>query len=282
MDKAIYQNIYNWRLAEALLLMANWKNSEIITRNGEKLIIKRGQLITGREELARKTGLGSQSIRTSLKHLEKLEFLTINSTKHYTVITICNYDSYQDINNLPNQHSNHDLTRTQPGPNQDLTTYEQDKQDKQRKKDQPLLHTPEQIPEVVVVEETKSIIQKDKERHLGKPINTPEQLIEFWYSILNCFGIKKIDDLFGNAGKVDWAASNDIINLRKVELDELKAIIWDLAIEKFLDVRSKHNYVKKTNISNVFTSLSYVCRCLRSSGVVGYPSKSVDKSNSIF
>ena len=76
-----------------LLLMANHDEQK-----WHGMVIPRGSLLTGRKKLAEETGLTEQSVRTSLIKLEKSQNLTNKSTNKFTLITICNYDSYQGKN----------------------------------------------------------------------------------------------------------------------------------------------------------------------------------------
>lgn len=80
--------------------------------DGDK--IGRGQLFTGRKYLSKEWKIGQQSVRTILRHLEEDGFLTIKSTSKGSILTICNYDSYQMLP-LPNQPSD------QPTGNQRVT-----------------------------------------------------------------------------------------------------------------------------------------------------------------
>jgi predicted transcriptional regulator len=100
-----------------LLLMAN-------TDDGYKwkgISLNRGQLLTGRKKLAKDTGLSEQTIRTCLKRLESTNEITIKSTNQYSIITICNYNTYQDEtqnnNQQNNQQNNKRLTSNQPATN---------------------------------------------------------------------------------------------------------------------------------------------------------------------
>ena len=104
-----------------LLLMANHDEQK-----WHGMVIPRGSLLTGRKKLAEETGLTEQSVRTSLTKLEKSQNLTNKSTNKFTLITICNYDTYQDTltdyqpTNQPT--TNQQLTNNQPTTNQQLTT----------------------------------------------------------------------------------------------------------------------------------------------------------------
>jgi hypothetical protein len=100
---------------------------------GEKFKISPGQTITSLESLATKSGVSTQNVRTALKRFEKLEFLTNESTKTGRLITILNWELYQEEFETPNKATNKDLTKTQQRPNKDLTTNKNDKNDKNEK-----------------------------------------------------------------------------------------------------------------------------------------------------
>ena len=74
-----------------LLLKANWEDKE-----WHNILVKRGQLITGRKKLSEETGLSERQIRTSLDKLISTNEITKSITNKYTIITINNYSKYQD------------------------------------------------------------------------------------------------------------------------------------------------------------------------------------------
>jgi hypothetical protein len=101
--------------------------------------IKRGQLIVSRNKITNEWFKGDkeiteQKVRTSLKKLEKLLFLTSTSTSNYTLLEVLNYNVYQDKPDEDNQVSNQVLTKSQPSTNQVLTTNKNVKNDKNVKK----------------------------------------------------------------------------------------------------------------------------------------------------
>jgi hypothetical protein len=59
----------------------------------------------------------------------------MRSTSRYSLLVIENWDTYQTETNTGNQHSNHDLTTSQPGPNHDLTTEEEVKKLRREEED---------------------------------------------------------------------------------------------------------------------------------------------------
>lgn len=59
--------------------------------------IKRGQFLSSLNHLATDTGLSVRNIRTSLKHLESTGDVTREATHQLTKLTICNYDTYNNL-----------------------------------------------------------------------------------------------------------------------------------------------------------------------------------------
>lgn len=104
-----------------LLLKANFE-----PRKWHGIEIGRGEIITGRHQLATETRLTEQQIRTVLKKLENTGEITIKSTNKYSIITICNYVKYQgcETDNQPTNQptNNQQTTNKQPTNNQQLTT----------------------------------------------------------------------------------------------------------------------------------------------------------------
>ena len=75
------------------LLSANHKPAK-----WRDLTIKRGQLVTSYEKLAAHNGLSIQQVRTALEKLQSTHEITYQSTSQYSIITIKNYNLYQDSN----------------------------------------------------------------------------------------------------------------------------------------------------------------------------------------
>ena len=75
------------------LLSANHKPAK-----WRDLTIKRGQLVTSYEKLAAHNGLSIQQVRTAIEKLQSTNEITYQSTSQYSIITIKNYNLYQDSN----------------------------------------------------------------------------------------------------------------------------------------------------------------------------------------
>ena len=127
-----FQKPHTWHYFQYCLLKANHTDKSILW-NKEEIIIERGCFITGRKEAAKETGLSQQNIRTALLTLHNLGMIeksTIKSTSKYTYIKVCNYDTYQQQDIQSNHQINQQSTSNQPAINQQLTTNNNDKNDK--------------------------------------------------------------------------------------------------------------------------------------------------------
>jgi len=117
------------RLFVHLLLSANHKENQ-----WQGVVVKRGQLITGRKSLSQDTGMSEQSIRTCLARMKSTNEVTSKSTNKFSIITICNYEEYQGGENEINQQINQLPPSNQPAINQQSTTNKNVKKEKNDKK----------------------------------------------------------------------------------------------------------------------------------------------------
>ena len=78
------------------ILKANWK-----ARKWRGIVIQRGQFITSLEQLSQETRLSIKQVRTALKHLTETGELANLSTPQYRIITVVNYDRFQEPANQP-------------------------------------------------------------------------------------------------------------------------------------------------------------------------------------
>ncbi len=88
-----YKDENTMRLFIDLLLDANYEDSKVGFE-----IIKRGQCLTSLKRMHERTGLTYQQIRTSLDKLQKSEEINKQTTNRYSIITINNYNDYQEPN----------------------------------------------------------------------------------------------------------------------------------------------------------------------------------------
>ena len=83
-----------------LLIDANFKDCE-----WEERTVKRGQLVTTLQMLSNDTGMSIQEVRTCLKKLSASGVIRSETTFRRTIITICDYDSYQDVQQATNKEA---------------------------------------------------------------------------------------------------------------------------------------------------------------------------------
>jgi hypothetical protein len=76
-----------------------------------------GQLIFGRKAASKDLGISEMTIRTCLKKLKNLKNLTIKSTNKYSIISIVNWNTYQQANCITDQQNNQQVTSKQPASN---------------------------------------------------------------------------------------------------------------------------------------------------------------------
>lgn len=138
----LYRSITDWRWfsnANTLQVFIYILSSANIRNNGFMgVTIHRGELATSYNTISMKTGLSIQQVRTCISHLKSTGEITTKRYSKFFVITIINYDAYQD-GKLPkkeekstfNQQSlNNHLTITQQSPNIHLTTIKEYKNNK--------------------------------------------------------------------------------------------------------------------------------------------------------
>ena len=105
----IHRKILDWewwndtnttRLFFYLILKANWED-----KKWRGITVKRGQVITGIFKLGQQTKMTVQQTRTALSKLKSTNEITIQSTNEYSLITVNNYNKYQDTNQQNNKRT---------------------------------------------------------------------------------------------------------------------------------------------------------------------------------
>jgi len=97
---SLYRRFTEWEWYDSIavkclfvhcLLLANYK-----TKNWKGVTIQRGQFITSYEKLAHSNGLTIHQVRTALNKLKMTGEVAVKTTSQYSIITVKNYDLYQD------------------------------------------------------------------------------------------------------------------------------------------------------------------------------------------
>jgi len=74
-----------------LLLTVNYEDSRYRGHD-----VPRGSRVAGLNRLSEETGLSFQKLRTVIDKLKSTGEITVKSTNKFSIITICNFDKYQD------------------------------------------------------------------------------------------------------------------------------------------------------------------------------------------
>ena len=127
----IDRNIERWRwwqkgktLHVFLFLLLN---ANVVDHAFEHDIVHRGQVATSLGSIVKSTGLTLQEVRTAILHLKSTGEITVKSCNRYQVITIVNYNAYQDVPQTKQQRKQHSINKQSTGNQQQ---YKNDKHDK--------------------------------------------------------------------------------------------------------------------------------------------------------
>jgi DNA-binding Lrp family transcriptional regulator len=98
------------------LIQANHKEKNVPVNTGRSITVvkvQRGQFIFGRNKAAEKLRIKPSTVWFAMQKLEKLENLDMDINNHYTLVTIRDYDFYQNMENYVNKHVDNQLTGNQ-------------------------------------------------------------------------------------------------------------------------------------------------------------------------
>jgi len=95
------RNIRYWRWFKNPKTFLVWiwliTSANIEAHDFEQETIKRGEIATSRKSIAAATGLTEDEVRTALKHLKSTGEITSRIRAKYQVITIVEFDKYQNV-----------------------------------------------------------------------------------------------------------------------------------------------------------------------------------------
>lgn len=93
--KGFYRDSHFVHLWIHVLLKANHREAEFMW-NGKLKKLKRGQFLTGRKALQEETGINEHKIERILKLFESEQQIEQQKTNRFRLITVKNYEKYQD------------------------------------------------------------------------------------------------------------------------------------------------------------------------------------------
>jgi DNA replication protein DnaD len=121
-ESTVFENPFTWQVWTWCLMKANHEEKEI-PFNGKDIMIKRGQFVTGQTKaLKEMKKMSARKYRTSITYLKSTNRITCRPTNKFTIITVCKYEDYQNINNqtdkqINKQTTNHRQTTDKPPTN---------------------------------------------------------------------------------------------------------------------------------------------------------------------
>ena len=115
-----YSDANVFRVFTHLILTANW-----VPKYWKGVPVNRGQKVTSIQHIAEETGLTQQRVRTAIKKLKSTGELTTKSTNKYTLVTLTNYDLYQEKKKQVTSKTTGELTNEEQTTNKQLTTTKQ-------------------------------------------------------------------------------------------------------------------------------------------------------------
>lgn len=215
-----YRDSNTFRVFFHLLLKAQYQDGA----DYMGLPLKRGQVVMGRKKLSADLGISEQSVRTSLERLSKSQEITIKSTNRFSIITICNYDSWQGDTLSSNQQTNQQLTNDK-GVNQPTTNHYK-------------------------INNNKEIINKEEDANASKKNETadslplfpeeevkPEEMTEkMKIATFNYAGFK---DFFNNILKEHASRISQIKKLDERRKNTLHARMMDYGVDALYEVMTK-------------------------------------------
>jgi len=125
-ESPVWDNINLWRFWTWCLMKATYK-ARVVKVGYQDVPLGPGQFIFGRHKASLETKLSERTIRTCCRHLENMENLTIKATKRFSVITILNWEKYQE-------EATNDTTNKRPTSDQQATTNNKGKKEEKGKK----------------------------------------------------------------------------------------------------------------------------------------------------
>lgn len=143
-DSGMMQNPELWVFWCWCLMKATWKPRQVMV-DLQTINLNPGEFIFGRRSSGVELNFSEQKIRTFVKKLKTMQNITIKSTNKFSIISIVNWDIYQQDGICANQQINPELTNKQPATNQQITNK------------QPTTNHKQEVKEVKEVKECKTL-----------------------------------------------------------------------------------------------------------------------------
>jgi hypothetical protein len=94
-----------------ILCNANHQDNDFIFNN-KKQVCKRGQILTSRDKISLNTGVSQSSVENILKYLETEHQIKQQKNNKFRLITVLNYNAYQEVGQQFGQQKDNKKTQT--------------------------------------------------------------------------------------------------------------------------------------------------------------------------
>lgn len=132
----LYRRITEWRWYADPVMFRVFVHLLLTANHGEgewrDITVKRGQRVTSVSHLAAELGYSKDTIQKALKRLVDSGEITRTPNARYTILTVNNYDEYQDNRTLNERQTNDSRTTAERAP----VTIKEEKEEKEKKEGQ--------------------------------------------------------------------------------------------------------------------------------------------------
>lgn len=121
LESEVFANERHLKIWIWCLCKANYKKAFVPLKIGKGITtveVKRGQFIFGRNKAGTELNITPSTVYNDLQSMEHKGMLKIEPNNQYSLITVCNYDSYQDV-------GSYELTTNKQPTDSNLTTGKQ-------------------------------------------------------------------------------------------------------------------------------------------------------------
>jgi len=95
LESAVFGDSDLWRFWCWCLMKASYKQRQVLI-SGSVVCVEPGQFVLGRKSAAESLGVTERAVRTCLKNLEKLGNIETKTTNRFTLVTLINWELYQE------------------------------------------------------------------------------------------------------------------------------------------------------------------------------------------
>jgi hypothetical protein len=136
-DSYVFSNPTTLKIWVWILIKASSKKRTISLKIGtgfQDIEINPGELIFGRFKAEEDLNIDGSTIYKHIKKLEESNNIELKSNNHFTIITICNWETYQENEIIKEQPENNQRTTEEQQSNNRVTTEEHKQESKEGKK----------------------------------------------------------------------------------------------------------------------------------------------------